>query len=214
MATTKARSRQTSSSKASDTKQKQDGGDRPMFNFGEGGNGMLFGAVAAGAALGIAANFGRKFLVQATSASTGDWADALTAEHAATLALFDKLEQTDDSQTTQRTHLLKQIKYALSKHAIQEEMVVYPALRQANFASDADHLGEEHGYIKTYLYELDNMAKDSPEWIARVRDFRTLLESHMREEENEIFPSFRSRMSDDQNAKITALMNKEGFKFA
>jgi hypothetical protein len=36
----------------------------------------------------------------------------------------------------------------------------------------------------------------------------------MREEENEIFPSFRSRMSDDQNAKITALMNKEGFKFA
>jgi hemerythrin-like domain-containing protein len=93
-------------------------------------------------------------------------------------------------------------------------MVVYPALRQANFASDADHLGEEHGYIKTYLYELDNMAKDSPEWIARVRDFRTLLESHMREEENEIFPSFRSRMSDDQNAKITALMNKEGFKFA
>jgi iron-sulfur cluster repair protein YtfE (RIC family) len=191
-----------------------DRGERKLFDFDRGNTGVLVGAAVAGAALGIAANFGRKFLIQAVSASSGDWVDALSAEHAATLALFDKLEQTKDSQTTQRTHLLKQIKYALSKHAIQEEMVVYPALRQANFASDADHLGEEHGYIKTYLYELENMPKDSPEWLARVRDFRTLLESHMKEEEQEIFPTFRERMSDDQNAKITTLMNKEGFKFA
>ncbi len=200
----------------SKTSSKQQNGseERSAFSWGEGNSGMLLGAVAAGAALGLAANLGRKFLVQATSASTGDWADALAAEHAATLALFDKLELTDDSQTTQRTALLKKIKYALSKHATQEEMVVYPALRQANFASDADHLGEEHGYIKTYIYELENMAKDSPEWLARARDFRTLLESHMREEENEIFPTFRQRMSEEQNAKITALMHKEGFKFA
>ena len=202
----------TGSRSKSDTKRKEENSERSAFNWSNNGNGALLGAVAAGAALGIAANFGRKFLVQATSASTGDWVDALTAEHAATLALFDKLETTDDSQTTQRTALLKKIKYALSKHAIQEEMVVYPALRQANFASDADHLGEEHGYIKTYIYELENMPKDSPEWLARVRDFRTLLESHMREEENEIFPTFRERMSDAQNAKITTLMNKEGMK--
>jgi hemerythrin-like domain-containing protein len=204
----------TRSRSKSDTKRQEENKERSAFNWNNSGNGALLGAVAAGAALGIAANFGRKFLVQATSASTGDWVDALTAEHAATLALFDKLETTDDSQTTQRTALLKKIKYALSKHAIQEEMVVYPALRQANFASDADHLGEEHGYIKTYIYELENLPKDSPEWLARVRDFRTLLESHMREEENEIFPTFRERMSDAQNAKITTLMNKEGFKFA
>jgi hypothetical protein len=144
----------TRSRSKSDTKRQEENSERSAFNWSNSGNGALLGAVAAGAALGIAANFGRKFLVQATSASTGDWVDALTAEHAATLALFDKLETTDDSQTTQRTALLKKIKYALSKHAIQEEMVVYPALRQANFASDADHLGEEHGYIKTYIYEL------------------------------------------------------------
>ena len=201
-------------SKTASTKQKESGGERPLFNWKDGNSGVLLGAVATGAALGIAANLGRKLLVQAASASSGDWVETLTAEHQATLALFDKLEATDESQTTQRGHLLKQIKAALSKHAIQEEMVVYPALRQANFASDADHLGEEHGYIKTYLYELDSLAKDSPEWLARARDFRNLLESHMREEENEIFPTFRSRMSDEQNAKITTLMNKEGFKFA
>lgn len=189
-------------------------GERKLFNF-EGGNaGVLAGAVAAGAALGLAANYGRKLLVQAASASTGDWVDALATEHKLALAIFDKIEATDDSQTTQRSALLAKLKYALSKHATQEEMVVYPALRQANFASDADHLGEEHGYVKTYLYELETMPKDSPEWLARVRDFRSMIESHMREEEDDVFPTFRARMSDDQNAKITAMMNKEGFKFA
>jgi hemerythrin-like domain-containing protein len=192
----------------------QGNGERKLFDWSDPNTGVLVGAAVAGAAVGIAANFGRKFLVQATSGAKGDWVEVLTTEHEMTLALFDKLEATDDSQTHQRTALLAKIKYALSKHAIQEEMVVYPALRQANLAHEADELGSEHGYVKTYLYELENMSKDSPEFLARVRDFRALLEEHMAMEENEVFPSFRDRLSDDQNAKITAAMNKEGFKFA
>ena len=68
--------------------------------------------------------------------------------------------------------------------------------------------------MKTYLYELETMAKDNPEWLARVRDFRSMIQIHMREEEDEIFPRFRELLSDEQNAKITAMMHKEGFKFA
>jgi hemerythrin superfamily protein len=203
-------------SRSSNRKTNEDNqnGEGRLFNWDNNNTGMLVGVAFAGAALGLAANIGRKFLVQATSASAGDWVDALTAEHEATLAIFDKIEATDDSQTTQRSALLAKLKYALSKHSIQEEMVIYPALRQANFASDADHLGEEHGYVKTYLYELETLPKDSPEWLARVRDFRSMIQGHMREEEDDIFPTFRARMSDDQNAKLSAMMNKEGFKFA
>jgi hemerythrin superfamily protein len=203
--------------KTSESKRSEKSGERRLFdwdNWDSGNAGILVGAAVAGAALGLAANMGRKLLVQAASASSGDWVETLKTEHAATLAIFDKIEATDDSQTTQRSALLAKLKYALSKHAIQEEMVVYPALRQANFASDADHLGEEHGYVKTYLYELETMAKDNPEWLARVRDFRAMIQGHMREEEDDIFPTFRARLSDDQNAKITTMMNKEGFKFA
>lgn len=58
------------------------------------------------------------------------------------------------------------------------------------------------------------MPNDGAEWLARVRDFRAMIEEHMEEEENDIFPRFRSRLSDEQNAKITSMMNKEGFKFA
>jgi hemerythrin superfamily protein len=184
------------------------------FSWGGGNAGILAGAAIAGAAVGIAANFGRKFLMQMPAAAAGDWFDALKAEHAATLAIFDKIEATNDSQTTLRTTLLMKLKYALTKHAHEEEAIIYPALRQANSAHDADALNAEHGYVKTYLYELENLAKDSPEWLARVRDFRAMLEEHIRMEEDEVYPAFKQVMSEEQNARLTARMNKEGFRLA
>ena len=185
-----------------------------LWNWGSGNTGVLVGAAMAGAAVGIAANVGRKLFVQLTSGATGDWFDALKTEHAMTLAIFDKIEATNDSQGMMRTHLLAKLKYALTKHALEEENVIYPALRQANSAYDADHLEEDHGYVKTYLYELETMPKNSPEWLARVRDFRQMIQTHMTEEENEIFPKFREQLSAEQNARITAMMHKEGYKFA
>jgi hemerythrin superfamily protein len=189
-------------------------GNDSAFSWGGRNAGVLIGAAAAGAAVGLAANFGRKLFVQSLGAASGDWFDALKAEHEATLALFDTLLATRDDQGMTRSNLLAKIKYALTKHAHQEEAVIYPALRQANLAHDADALNAEHGYVKTYLYELENMANDSPEWLARVRDFRAMLEEHMRMEENEVFPAFRSALDENQNAKLSAAMNKEGFKMA
>jgi hemerythrin-like domain-containing protein len=196
------------------TNRKNGSSSGKLFDWDNGSTGVLVGAAVAGAAVGLAANMGRKLFVQMTSGATGDWVEALTTEHEMTLAIFDKIEATSDDQTTARSHLLAKLKYALSKHAIEEEMVVYPALRQANLASEADDLDAEHGYVKTYLYELETLPNDSPEWLARVRDFRSMIEQHMRMEEDEVFPRFRSLMSEEQNAKITSMMNKEGFKFA
>jgi hemerythrin superfamily protein len=218
---TKSESKQTNRSRSGNgngggnTKRDSDGrftSERSAFSWG--GGGVLAGAALAGAAVGIAANFGRKFLMQMPAAAAGDWFDALKAEHAATLALFDQIEATNDDQTAMRATLLMKLKYALTKHAHEEEAVIYPALRQANSAHDADALNSEHGYVKTYLYELETMAKDSPEWLARVRDFRAMLHEHIRMEEEEVFPAFRNLMTAEQNARITSLMNKEGFKMA
>jgi len=201
----------------SDTKQRKSGssGGDSAFSWGGGSSaGVLAGAALAGAAIGIAANVGRKLFVQFAGAASGDWFEALKAEHQATRLLFDKIEATDDSQGMMRGHLLMKLKYALAKHANEEENVVYPALRDANMAHDADALNGEHGYVKTYLYELETIANTSPEWLARVRDFRTMIEEHMRMEEEEVFPAFRKVLSDEQNARLTAMMNKEGFKMA
>ncbi len=192
----------------------ESGSERSAFRWGGGQTGVLAAAAVAGAAVGFAANYGRKMLVQGMSAAAGDWADALTAEHEAALAIFDKIEETNDDQTFVRSHLLMKLKAALDKHAHQEENVIYPALREGDAAAEADALNAEHGYVKTFLYELETMPNDSPEWLARVRDFRTMISEHMRTEEEEVFPKFRNTLSEEENAKLTAMMNKEGFKMA
>jgi hemerythrin superfamily protein len=190
------------------------GGGSSAFDWGGSQTGIIVGAAVAGAAVGLAANAGRKLFVQMTSGASGDWADALMTEHQLTLATFDKIEATSDKQTSARSALLAKLKYMLTKHALQEENVIYPALRQANLVHDADALDSEHGYVKTYLYELETLPKNSPEWLARVRDFRAMIQEHMRMEETEVFPALRHAMTDEQNGRITAMMNKEGFKFA
>ena len=66
--------------------------------------------------------------------------------------------------------------------------------------------------MKTFLYELDAMAKDSPQFLVRVREFRNLVSEHARMEEDQVFPRFKKVLSDAQDKKITGLLNKEGMK--
>jgi hemerythrin superfamily protein len=174
----------------------------------------LLGAALAGAAIGFAANYGRKFMMQGLEAAAGDWDQILAAEHEMALATFDKMLATDETQTWKRSMLLMKLTHALDKHAHQEEMVVYPALREANQAVDADHLEGDHGYIKTFIYELKNMGPEAPNWLEKVREFRALVSKHAHMEEEEVFPSFKQNMTDEQNAKVTNLVNADGFWMA
>jgi len=207
---------QTRSSNRSNSSQSNRGssqGSRSAFSWGENA-GPILGAAIAGAAIGFAANYGRKALMQGMEASIGDWDEILAAEHDVALAIFDKMLATDETQTFKRKMLLMKLTHALDKHAHQEEMVVYPALREANEATDADHLEGEHGYIKTFIYELNKAGPASPTWLEKVREFRQLVSSHAHMEEEEVFPKFKEALSEEQNAEITSLVNRDGFWMA
>ncbi|HEU4809705.1 MAG TPA: hemerythrin domain-containing protein, partial [Sphingomicrobium sp.] len=119
-----------------------------------------------------------------------------------------------ETQTFKRKMLFMKLCHALDKHAHQEEMVVYPALRDANEKADADHLEGEHGYIKTFIFELSEMGPEGASWLERVRQFRDLVRAHAHMEEEEVFPRFKESMSDEQNAHITSLVNRDGFWMA
>jgi len=185
-------------------------GSRSAFSWGESAAPVL-GAALAGVAIGMAANYGRKFIMQGMESAAGDWDEILAAEHDMAIAIFDKMLATDETQTFKRKMLLMKLTHALDKHAHQEEMVVYPALREANEKADADHLEGEHGYIKTFIFELNEMGPASPTWLEKVREFRQLVSTHAHMEEEEVFPRFKKGMDEEQNAHITSLVNRDGF---
>ena len=189
------------------------GGERSAFSWGENAAPVL-GAALAGMAIGMFANYGRKALMQGLESAAGDWDEILAAEHDAALMIFDKMLATDETQTFKRKMLLMKLTHALDKHAHQEEMVVYPALREANEAADADHLEGEHGYIKTFIFELNEMGPEASNWLEKVREFRQLVAEHAHMEEEQVFPRFKAEMDEEQNAHITTLVNRDGFWMA
>jgi hemerythrin superfamily protein len=190
----------------------RDAGSRSAFSWGD--SGPIIAAALGGAALGFAANYGRKFLMQGMESMAGDWDEILAAEHDMALAIFDKMLATDQSQSFKRKMLLMKLTHALDKHSHQEEMVVYPALREANEAGDADRLEGENGYIKTFIYERNEMGPEASNWLEKVRQFRQLVSAHAHMEEEQVFPRFKQSMDEEQNARITTLVNRDGFWMA
>jgi hemerythrin superfamily protein len=210
---TRTQSRTSNRSSSSRTSSSDNPSSRSAFSWGNSA-GPIIAAALGGAVVGLAANFGRKALIQGMEASLGDWDAILAAEHDEALAIFDKMLATDTSQTFKRRMLLTKLCYGLEKHTHAEEMVVYPALREANEAGDADHLGGEHGYIKTFIYELSEMGPESSNWLEKVREFRHLVSEHAHMEEEEVFPKFKQSLDEEQNANITRRVNRDGFWMA
>ncbi|MDX3911073.1 MAG: hemerythrin domain-containing protein [Sphingobium sp.] len=169
-------------------------------------------AMTVGAA--AIANIGRKLAVQSPTTLAGDWFDGLVAEHRMVMKLFDVLQATDDSSTAKRGMLIVQITHALSKHAFEEENVIYTALRNAGRVEDADRLNHEHGYVKQYLADLNAMKKDDSGFLEKVSAFRRHLETHIRSEEDELFPALRAHLDGSENSSLTRKMNVQGLMMA
>ena len=181
------------------------------------GNANL-GGLATGAALGLVAGLAiphaRKAIMQAPSALAGDWMDALAAEHRMVETAFHHLMSTSETEPGKRQALLTKIAYSLNKHAIEEENVIYPALAEMGHAELARHLVDDHGEVKTFIFELRRMPLDAPGWIHKVQEFFTHLQRHMTEEETEVFPMFRDELAAEENERLTRMLNWEGFKVA
>lgn len=178
------------------------------------GPARLVGAAAAGFLVGLAANFGRKALVQGVTVAQGAWDEGLKAEHRLTVKIFGAIEATDAKQVKKRKALLLQLQHALAKHAIEEENVIYPAMRDHGLGPEADQLVHDHGYVKQYLFDLAEMSPADPGWITKLRDFRRDIEKHIRAEEEELFPRLREVLGEKGNAHVTSAMNKAGFAAA
>ncbi len=183
------------------------------FSWGENA-GPLIGAAVAGAAIGFAAHIGRKAIMQGMEATAGDWFEMLKKDHDEIQKLVEQMLASDESQTWKRSMLLMKLAHKLDKHDYEEETVIYPALRDDNDTVDADRLDTEHGHVKTLIFELKQMETDSAGWLEKVRKLRDSLDEHIRMEEEQVLPRLKKDLDEEQNAKLTSMVNKAGFMMA
>lgn len=185
---------------------------RKTASYEPASSGSLLSATAKSvlvtAGVAAIANIGRKMATQAPTAMANDWCEGLVREHEATLAALDKLAATPAEHPQRRTVQLTSLKHMISKHAIEEENVIYPMLRRDDESGAVPDLHKDHGEVKAILFELTQMDKGDPGFGTLLQRLRNALEEHMREEEEVLFPALRARLSEAENRKLTRTMNR------
>ena len=173
------------------------------------------GALGVGFITAVALLNSKKAAVATSTAlQGGDWFDGLEAEHRRIERLFKQIAETTDTQTIKRTRLVDALNALLTRHSLQKENVLYPALRATDQGSHSTHLAAELFEIKTYLYELEATPKDDPRWLRKAKALEKLVQEHIAEEEEIVFPAFRKGLSAADTQKLTRALHREALKLA
>jgi hemerythrin superfamily protein len=129
----------------------------------------------------------------------------LTKDHRMVSGLIRTLEMTPRFNSMLRRTLFEQIRSNVMVHAQAAEEVLYPAMRNLMFMSGTSRVDEsyrEHQQLKDLLNDMQTMDPNSDAFDAKLQDFKNKIEHHVDEEENEMFPIVRDRMSTDRQEQL------------
>lgn len=117
----------------------------------------------------------------------------LTADHREVAAMFKQYDALGDRAKGGKKKLADQICDALTVHAMIEEEIFYPALRDAS-KDAADLLDEalvEHASAKELIAQLQDMDPEDDLYDAKITVLSEQIEHHVGEEEKEMFAKAR-----------------------
>jgi len=137
-----------------------------------------------------------------SSPPAGDVVDVLTSDHREVTALLAEIRSTADPE--RRRDLADTAISELVRHAVAEEMYVYPAMRKHLPDGDkaVEHDVEEHKEIERALKKLEGADASSAEFTAALQELDTLLADHIQDEETEQFPELRRRIPRDELTEL------------
>ena len=177
--------------------------------------GRLIGAVGA-AALGVfavlAARRAKRVAGKVVVALHGDWEGQLKSEHRAVRRMLKAMVETEVGDAAKRSALVQELGDALTRHAVEEENVVYPALRNLGLVDQTQALTQDHADMKMMLRLLEEFGPEDPTWETRAKALKRLVERHIRVEEKDAFPRLHTAPAVGGNEKITRLVRREGAK--
>jgi iron-sulfur cluster repair protein YtfE (RIC family) len=130
----------------------------------------------------------------------------LEKQHRKVEAIFKKLEK----GSSEAEELLIELSNDLAAHMTIEQEIFYPAIQ------DVDHdlileAYEEHALGEVALKRLHAADPESDVFKARVVALKELIEHHVKEEEEELFPKVEKALGDEKLEELGALM-KERFE--
>ena len=131
-----------------------------------------------------------------------DVIELLEHDHREVEQMFAEYEQATSKE--QKETLRDRIIIELVRHSEAEEQAVYPLIRKRIDNGDQiiEHEIDEHSKAERIMKELDKMSADDPQFGVLMTQLMTAIKEHVAEEENDVFPQFRSRVDADELNKL------------
>ncbi|MCJ0971967.1 hemerythrin domain-containing protein [Pseudomonas sp. PS1] len=121
--------------------------------------------------------------------------DLLIEDHETLKDLLSRLTDTTERAVKTRTELLQKLEMEVSIHTQIEEQILYPAYKEAGGKEEMKmyhEAKEEHRTVDALvLPDLKATDPSSLEFSGRAKVCKELLEHHIEEEEEEMFPQAR-----------------------
>src|SRR3954470_7293932 len=135
-----------------------------------------------------------------------DVVDVLTTDHREALDLISQIWVPRAPDT--RRDLADEGISEVVRHAVAEEMYVYPAMREhlPNGEEAAEHDTEEHKELERTMKDLEGAQATDPRFEQLVRDLEGKLRHHVEDEETEQFPELRARIPRDDLVKLAEMV--------
>jgi hemerythrin superfamily protein len=141
--------------------------------------------------------------VSTTDSKTQDAIELLVTDHREVDQMFAQIE----SGQGNKDELVRQITKELSMHAAVEEQILYPAMRRVLDDGDAkvEEAIQEHQEMKEALSDIERLGS-SPQREGKLQKLMADVRHHVQEEEGELFPEMRSKVSEDELRSMGAAM--------
>jgi hemerythrin-like domain-containing protein len=123
-----------------------------------------------------------------------DVVDVLSSDHREFLELVDQIKVTTGGK--ERRDLADTLISELVRHAVAEEMFVYPAMRRhlPNGDEAVEHDTQEHKELEVTMKRLEAVDTNGLEFGQLLTELETVLRDHVADEETEQFPQLRARI--------------------
>ena len=131
-----------------------------------------------------------------------DVVEILTADHREMMELLGRIKQTSDAG--QRRELADALIAEVVRHAVAEEMYVYPAVeeRVPDGTRQVEHDKEEHQEIVEVMKQIEGLDAADQTFMLRIQQLEAQLRHHATDEESEQFPQLRAHLTAERLSEL------------
>jgi hemerythrin superfamily protein len=142
--------------------------------------------------------------------SKQDVIELLTRDHREVEEMFVELEALMDGgsqDADRRQDLVDRVTIELVKHAVAEEVAIYPRVKQKVSEEEAERAKAEHAEAERTMKRLERLDADDPTFDQEIRTLMAEIREHVAEEEGEMFPRMREVFSQDDLEDLARQVN-------